>query len=159
MRDTKGGGAKEFYEVLQTQIMPLIQQAYCTESSSTLDSIVESPCTKPTDIAFFGHSFGGLFGLYVFLRHQEMFIYYMIASPSLWWGGINIDAFDTCESKIVFTETHKGGILFSDFVKALYAKCPNTHIYAQYFHGGHGDTKASIPLVLNDLLTKSDDTQ
>lgn len=164
VRDTKGGGAKAFYEVLQTQIMPLIQQAYCTESSSTLDSIVESPCAKPTDIAFFGHSFGGLFGLYVFLHHQEMFTYYMIASPSLWWGGINIDALDTCESKIVFTkgtqEPHKGGILFSDFVKALYAKCPNTHIYAQYFHGGHGDTiKASIPLVLSDLLTKSDDTQ
>ncbi|MFC3867428.1 hypothetical protein [Helicobacter equorum] len=53
------------------------------------------------------------------------------------------------------TKTIKGGILFSDFLKALYAKCPNTYMYTKYFHGGYGDTiKVSIALAFSELLKK-----
>ena len=32
-----------------------------------------------------GHSFAGLFGLYVLFNHSDSFNRYVIASPSIWW--------------------------------------------------------------------------
>lgn len=36
--------------------------------------------------AIFGHSFGGLFALYVFFNAPKTFTHYFEASPSIWWG-------------------------------------------------------------------------
>lgn len=36
--------------------------------------------------AIFGHSFGGIFVLNALFRAQNAFSYFIIASPSLWWG-------------------------------------------------------------------------
>ncbi|WP_264740150.1 alpha/beta hydrolase [Cytobacillus firmus] len=35
---------------------------------------------------FFGHSLGGLFGLYALFTKPEAFQSYMISSPSIWWN-------------------------------------------------------------------------
>ncbi|MGR6980739.1 alpha/beta hydrolase [Testudinibacter sp. P27/CKL/0425] len=58
-----------------------------------LDFVAELPnwlekqyALQPQYKLFFGHSFGGLFGLYVWLNRPELFDDYTIASPSLWWG-------------------------------------------------------------------------
>ena len=66
-----GGGASDFLRFIQTQVKPEIEQQYHI---------------NPEKQFFFGHSFGGLFGLYVLFHQPDLFQYYTLASPSLWWG-------------------------------------------------------------------------
>ncbi|WP_394908124.1 alpha/beta hydrolase [uncultured Helicobacter sp.] len=141
-KDGKGGGAARFYEVLRTQILPLVRDDVGGELSA---------------IGFFGHSFGGLFGLYVFLHHQEMFSHYMIASPSLWWGNIEIPSTFLCRATLAFShganEPNKGGMSLTEFIKALSVQCPEMCASVRVFAGGHGDSiKPSIVLMLSELL-------
>lgn len=141
-KDGKGGGAARFFEVLHTQILPLVRKSADGELSS---------------IGFFGHSFGGLFGLYVFLHHQEMFSHYMIASPSLWWGDVEIPNSLVCGARLAFShganEPNKGGMSLTGFIKALSAQCPEMCASARVFAGGHGDSiRPSIVLMLSELL-------
>lgn len=65
----QGGGAATFLKFIQEQVKPYVKSHYGT--------IPEH---------FFGHSFGGLFGLYVLLQQPDLFNDYCLASPSLWWG-------------------------------------------------------------------------
>jgi len=65
-----GGQAKEFLNFIDTEVKPLINKTYnVNKYNQTL----------------VGHSFGGLFGLYVLFNHSNSFDRYVIASPSLWW--------------------------------------------------------------------------
>lgn len=68
---SKGGGAEEFYQFIEQVIKPFITSKYPINTQKQ---------------ALFGHSFGGLFGLYVMFNHSDSFSKYIIASPSLWWG-------------------------------------------------------------------------
>lgn len=63
------GGAEKFYQFIESELLPLIQRHYRVEKNATL----------------IGHSFGGLFGMYVFLHHLETFQNYILVSPSLWY--------------------------------------------------------------------------
>lgn len=71
---TKGGGAEFFYQFILNELKPYvstkIQQAKITITKQSL----------------FGHSFGGVFTLYVLFNHPDTFQHYIAASPSLWWG-------------------------------------------------------------------------
>lgn len=67
----KGGGAADFLRFIQSQVKPYVAQHYVI---------------NPEKQYFFGHSFGGLFGLYVLFHQADLFQYYALASPSLWWG-------------------------------------------------------------------------
>jgi len=67
----KGGGAADFYGFLQDAVRPYIKRQYATESGKQILA---------------GHSYGGLFALYVLLNHRDAFDQYVIGSPSLWWG-------------------------------------------------------------------------
>ncbi|HIV49806.1 alpha/beta hydrolase [uncultured Helicobacter sp.] len=141
-KDGKGGGAARFYEVLRTQILPLVRDDVGGELSA---------------IGFFGHSFGGLFGLYVFLHHQEMFSHYMIASPSLWWGDVEMPNSLVCGARLAFShganEPNKGGMSLTEFIKALSVQCPEMCASVRVFAGGHGDSiRPSIVLMLSELL-------
>ena len=140
VREGRGGGAARFFESLHTQILPLVRKSAGGELSS---------------IGFFGHSFGGLFGLYVLLHHQETFSHYMIASPSLWWGDVEIPRTFLCDAKIAFSygtdEPSKGGMPLMAFYEALSAQC--SCVSTKAFRGGHGDSiKPSIVLMLSELL-------
>ena len=66
-----GGGAAEFYDFVKDELFPLVDKKYSTAKS---------------DKIYFGHSFGGLFGIYALLRDDGIFDEFFIASPSLWWG-------------------------------------------------------------------------
>ncbi|HBP30862.1 MAG TPA: esterase [Advenella kashmirensis] len=66
-----GGGAANFYEFVSSQVRPYIDKQYVTDPAHQILS---------------GHSFGGLFALYVLLNHPDAFDQYVIGSPSLWWG-------------------------------------------------------------------------
>ena len=66
-----GGGAANFLRFIQTEVKPYIEQHYRIHNKKQ---------------HFFGHSFGGLFGLYILFHQPNLFQYYTLASPSLWWG-------------------------------------------------------------------------
>lgn len=65
-----GGKAEEFFQFINNTVKPFINKTYnVNKYNQTL----------------VGHSFGGLFGLYVLFNHNDSFNRYVIASPSLWW--------------------------------------------------------------------------
>ena len=64
------GGAPEFLSFLRDELVPSIERAYRV---------------SPQDRAWFGHSFGGLFGAYALFHNDGLFQQFVIGSPSLWW--------------------------------------------------------------------------
>lgn len=65
-----GGKAEYFIDFINTVVKPFINKSY------TINTYNQS---------LVGHSFGGLFGLYVLMNHPNSFDRFVIASPSLWW--------------------------------------------------------------------------
>ncbi len=68
---TASGGAAEFLDFLRGELVPSIEQTYNVSHE---------------DRAWFGHSFGGLFGAYVLFHNEGLFRRFVIGSPSLWWN-------------------------------------------------------------------------
>ncbi|TPN86815.1 alpha/beta hydrolase-fold protein [Aquimarina algicola] len=74
------GGADNFIAFLEKELMPHIEKNYRTAPYKIIS----------------GHSLGGLFNVYSFLKHPELFNAYITISPSLWYPIDNInDGFDT----------------------------------------------------------------
>ncbi|WP_226893949.1 alpha/beta hydrolase [Proteus sp. FME41] len=71
---SRGGNAENFYHFILTQVRPYAFEQLAQENISV------------TQQSLFGHSFGGVFTLYVLFNHPETFQRYIAASPSLWWG-------------------------------------------------------------------------
>jgi len=82
----KTGGAAEFLAFIQQELKPFINSTYNT---------------VPGDDAYFGHSLGGLFGLYILFNQPDAFTRYVIGSPAMWWD--NEVIFSSAES---FLKTH-----------------------------------------------------
>lgn len=70
LTEKKLGAAPEFLRFIREQLMPFINSHYNT---------------IPQEATYSGHSFGGLFGLYVLFNQPDTFKNYMIGSPSIWW--------------------------------------------------------------------------
>lgn len=71
---TKGaawGEAELFHRFLTEELRPLVEAAYNTDKSNTI---------------LWGHSFGGLFALYVLFNHPEAYKTYLVNSPSINWN-------------------------------------------------------------------------
>ncbi|MEJ2050476.1 MAG: alpha/beta hydrolase-fold protein [Calditrichota bacterium] len=64
------GGADNFSRFLKNELFPFIQENYRVRKENR---------------ALFGHSYGGLYGCYVFLNQPELFNKYLLLSPSLWY--------------------------------------------------------------------------
>jgi uncharacterized protein len=65
------GGAPEFLNFLRDELVPSMERTYRVSHQ---------------DRAWFGHSFGGLFGAYALLHNDGLFQRFVIGSPSLWWN-------------------------------------------------------------------------
>lgn len=65
------GGAEQFLDFIQDDLRPEIERRYTI---------------APDKQAIFGHSFGGLFALYVLSENPDTFQTYLVSSPSIWWG-------------------------------------------------------------------------
>ena len=65
------GRAEKFAEFLRHELFPRIDAKYRT---------IEG------DRAYYGHSYGGLFGVWNLMYEADLFNRYVILSPSLWWG-------------------------------------------------------------------------
>ena len=63
------GGADNFIRFINQELKPFINSKYPTENNTTI----------------IGHSTGGLFVLYSFLNHENVFDNYLAIDPSLWW--------------------------------------------------------------------------
>ena len=146
-----GGGAGEFYDLVKDELFPLVEKKYSTAKS---------------DKIYFGHSFGGLFGIYALLRDDGIFDEFFIASPSLWWGESQLirDALDegklrsNLKAKFIMLvagsremrkgKTDKAGILkaadLAEILKARGLSCE----FRLYEGASHGEV---IPLALQDL--------
>ncbi|WP_297882220.1 alpha/beta hydrolase-fold protein [uncultured Campylobacter sp.] len=146
-----GGGAAEFYDFVKDELFPLVEKKYSTAKS---------------DKIYFGHSFGGLFGIYALLRDDGIFDEFFIASPSLWWGESQLirDALDegklrsNLKAKFIMLvtgsremrkgKTDKAGILkaadLAEILKARGFSCE----FRLYEGASHGEV---IPLALQDL--------
>lgn len=64
------GEASKHLEFIRTDVIPYIEKRYNTDAANR---------------TYVGNSFGGLFGLYIFLRAPTTFKNYIIGSPSIWW--------------------------------------------------------------------------
>ena len=146
-----GGGAAEFYDFVKDELFPLVEKKYSTAKSNKI---------------YFGHSFGGLFGIYALLRDDGIFDEFFIASPSLWWGESQLirDALDegklrsNLKAKFIMLvagssemrkgKTDKAGILkvadLAEILKARGLSCE----FRLYEGASHGEV---IPLALRDL--------
>lgn len=69
-RTVRSGGADAFIEFISTELRPWLAARFA-------DSV--------DDITYFGHSLGGLFGVYTLLSAPATFDRYIVSSPSLWW--------------------------------------------------------------------------
>lgn len=146
-----GGGAAEFYDFVKDELFPLVDKKYSTAKS---------------DKIYFGHSFGGLFGIYALLRDDGIFDEFFIASPSLWWGESQPirDALDegklrsNLKAKFIMLvagshemrkgKTDKAGILkAADLAEILKTKGLSCE-FRLYEGASHGEV---IPLALQDL--------
>ena len=146
-----GGGAAEFYDFVKDELFPLVDKKYSTAKS---------------DKIYFGHSFGGLFGIYALLRDDGIFDEFFIASPSLWWGESQLirDALNkgklrsNLKAKFIMLvagssemrkgKTDKAGILkAADLAEILKTKGLSCE-FKLYEGASHGEV---IPLALRDL--------
>ena len=146
-----GGGAAEFYDFVKDELFPLVEKKYSTAKS---------------DKIYFGHSFGGLFGIYALLRDDGIFDEFFIASPSLWWDESQLirDALDegklrsNLKAKFIILvagsreirkgKTDKAGILkAADLAEILKTKGLSCE-FRLYEGASHGEV---IPLALRNL--------
>ncbi|TWT43557.1 Ferri-bacillibactin esterase BesA [Thalassoglobus neptunius] len=67
--DAKTGGCQKFFDFIQHELKPEIERRF------------EIDTNRQT---LFGHSFGGLFTLHMFLTNPESFQTFIASSPSLW---------------------------------------------------------------------------
>lgn len=67
----EGGDAEDFYRFIIDKVKPFVEANYA------VDTMRQTLC---------GHSYGGLFTLYVAFNHTRAFQHYLAGSPAIWWG-------------------------------------------------------------------------
>jgi predicted alpha/beta superfamily hydrolase len=65
---TSGGGAA-FLAFVRDELIPHVDKKYATSGENI----------------FYGHSYGGLFGMYAFLSEPGLFKAYVLTDPAFWW--------------------------------------------------------------------------
>ncbi len=63
------GGAPNFIKFIKKELQPYLKSKYPTDTMSTI----------------LGHSTGGLFVLYAYIHHPDVFDNYLAIDPSIWW--------------------------------------------------------------------------
>jgi uncharacterized protein len=66
----KSGGASRYLAFIGDELLPYVQSHYRVDSAKKI---------------FAGHSFGGLLATYMLFTRPQLFDYYLIGSPSLWY--------------------------------------------------------------------------
>ena len=66
------GGCENYSKFIEFELIPKIESNYSVDTSSKSRAII-------------GHSYGGLFTAYLFIKHSNIFHNYLMLSPSLWY--------------------------------------------------------------------------
>lgn len=74
------GEASRHIGFIRNDVIPYIEQRFNTDADNR---------------TYVGNSFGGLFGIYIFLSQPTMFKNYIIGSPSIWWDNKYILALES----------------------------------------------------------------
>lgn len=69
------GGAGRFHTFLKNELIPLVEGKYPAD---------------PSRRCFAGYSLGGLLGVFIMNRDPELFQYYLLGSPSLWFNDYSV---------------------------------------------------------------------
>ena len=69
------GGAPQFFNFIETQLIPKIEQDYSVDTTRAGRVIL-------------GHSYGGLFGGYAYSVNNKVFGNYILLSPSFWFDNL-----------------------------------------------------------------------
>lgn len=69
-QNSQSGEAEKFSAFLKNELIPYIENKYPVNGGCIL----------------YGHSYGGLYSVYAFLNHPEVFDGFIATDPSLWWG-------------------------------------------------------------------------
>ncbi|MEM1135940.1 MAG: alpha/beta hydrolase-fold protein [Bacteroidota bacterium] len=86
------GGAEHFISFMNDELFPFIEDNYRI---------------KKGERAIYGHSYGGLFGSYVFLKQPHLFNKYLLLSPSLWYDkNLLLDEVKTFDNQLVPTNLY-----------------------------------------------------
>jgi predicted alpha/beta superfamily hydrolase len=122
------GGAPEFLNFIETQLIPKIEQDYNADTSRSGRVIL-------------GHSYGGLFGGYAFSVNNKVFGNYIMLSPSFWFDNLvalkmESENRETNKSRkqLVFMgigEAENAGRMqapFEAFYQSLHDNYPNTRL-------------------------------
>jgi predicted alpha/beta superfamily hydrolase len=67
----ESGQANRYVQFIAQELLPYLMSHYAVD---------------PTRKIYAGHSYGGLLGTYILLTQPNLFDYYLIGSPSLWYG-------------------------------------------------------------------------
>lgn len=74
--DTKNyGGAEQFFAFLQQELKPKIYEKFATNREQE---------------TLYGHSLGGYFAIWCYLKQHEAFTHYLAISPSIWWNDMEL---------------------------------------------------------------------
>ena len=65
------GGGPAFYRFIRDELIPRVEDDYSADQNSRI---------------YFGHSYGGLFGLHALQQADTPFSAFLISSPSVWWN-------------------------------------------------------------------------
>lgn len=66
----QSGQADKYIKFIAEEVLPLVIKSYRIDENKKI---------------FVGHSFGGLLGAYILVKQPELFDYYILGSPSLWY--------------------------------------------------------------------------
>ena len=125
---TTGGSAK-FIEFIETELQPYIQEKYSKNDTTTM----------------IGQSLGGLLATEILFKKPQLFLNYVIISPSLWWDNqslLSIDpktlSPDFQQQKSIYIAVGKEGKIMETDAKALAelvqnAKNDKLTTYFKYF--------------------------
>ena len=138
------GGSEQFIQFIGTEIQPLVENNYRTNSKKTI----------------IGQSLGGLLATEILFKKPNLFDNYIIISPSLWWDDeslLEFAALTSSSPKSIYIGVGKEGEIMERVAKALFEKVKaNTPsydaVYFNYFEQlSHGDT---LHLAVYDAFDK-----
>lgn len=75
LKESTTGGSESFMQFLKHTIIPTVEKEYKIDANTR---------------GILGHSFGGLFGFYSYVKHPELFSNYILLAPSIWWNDSEI---------------------------------------------------------------------
>ena len=141
MQPLPAGGADKLMRYITDQVLP---------------HVAENFDVNPENVAIYGHSLGGLFVLWSYLQHPNVFTKYVALSPSIWWN--NHELLDTLQTADVtnpvplyITVGGEEGDMVEDALK-FHEVARNKGIESEFYIAQHENHASIIPTTMSRVL-------